>query len=341
MSATIQIIPSSATPKYQQIVNSIIRSIERRAMGLHEQLPSINEVSIEFNVSRDTVERAYKQLKKEGIIFSVPGKGYFTASTKLKKERNILLMFNKLSAYKKMIFEGFVNTIGEFGKIDFKVYHDSYEWFEKIITEKVGQYTDYVIIPSFKGEEELRARNLLNSLLKKDKVWLLNSDMEGLNKAYGAVYQNYDEDIYRVLSQMRSSFLRYQKMKLVFPTYSNYSRGIIRGFQRFCLENLIDSTIIYKNFEEEVLEKHTCYLLILDHDLVTLVKKIKGKGWKAGKEIGILAYNDSPLKEVLLDGISVMSTDHLVMGQRLAEMLKDNITQKVENNFTMINRTSL
>jgi DNA-binding transcriptional regulator YhcF (GntR family) len=138
MSATIQIVPTSAIPKYKQIVNSIIKGIERQSIGLNERLPSINEVSIEFDVSRDTVEKAYKQLKKEGVIFSVPGKGYFTAQTNLKKERRILLVFNKLSAYKKMIFEGFVNTIGQAGQIDFQVYHENYEWFEKIITEKAG-----------------------------------------------------------------------------------------------------------------------------------------------------------------------------------------------------------
>jgi DNA-binding transcriptional regulator YhcF (GntR family) len=341
MSATIQIVPTSAIPKYKQIVNSIIKGIERQSIGLNERLPSINEVSIEFDVSRDTVEKAYKQLKKEGVIFSVPGKGYFTAQTNLKKERRILLVFNKLSAYKKMIFEGFVNTIGQAGQIDFQVYHENYEWFEKIITEKAGQYTDYVILPSFKGEEELRARNLLNGLLKKERIWLLNTNMSGLTDSYGAVFQNYDEDIYCALTEACHCFSRYRKIKLVFPTYSNYSRGIIRGFQRFCLEHLIESEVIYKNFEEEDIEKNCCYLIILDHDLVTLVKKIKEKGWTTGQEIGILAYNDSPLKEVLLDGITVMSTDHVAMGRQLAVMLKEGIHEKVENSFTLINRKSL
>ena len=99
--------------------------------------------------------------------------------------------------------------------------------------------------------------------------------------------------------------------------------------------------LIFKNFEEQEIEKHCCYLVILDHDLVTLVKKIKEKGWKVGQDIGILAYNDSPLKEVLLDGITVMSTDHFIMGQRLANMLKENEVSKLENPFVLINRKSL
>jgi DNA-binding GntR family transcriptional regulator len=56
-------------------------------------LPSINDISYELDISRDTAERAYRQLKKMGIIGSVPGKGYFIAKTEFNQPVKIFLLF--------------------------------------------------------------------------------------------------------------------------------------------------------------------------------------------------------------------------------------------------------
>ena len=53
----------SATPKYQQLANSILNAIEKRKLQVDDVLPSINELSSEFEISRDTVEKGYKYLK--------------------------------------------------------------------------------------------------------------------------------------------------------------------------------------------------------------------------------------------------------------------------------------
>ncbi|MFM8448972.1 MAG: GntR family transcriptional regulator [Haliscomenobacter sp.] len=341
MSCTISINQRSAVPKYRQIVNSIVKGIETRTLGYHEQLPSINEVSIEYDVSRDTVEKAYKQLKRLGVIVSVPGKGYFAAAHSCEKSRNVLLVFNKLSAYKKAIFDSFVQTVGKNFNIDFQVYHENYEWFEKIITEKANVYSDYIIIPSFKGEEELKARALLNKYIPKERLWLLNDYMENLSNGFGAVFQNYEKDVYAALTQTNGLLHKYERIQLIFPNWTNYSRGIIRGTQKYCTDQGIPFQIIVKDFEKEQIQPGVAYLVILDHDLVTLVKKIKEQKYIPGKDIGILAYNDSPLKEVLLDGISVMSTDHDKMGATLGHMLINNDRRVVENEFSLILRNSI
>lgn len=341
MSCTININQASAVPKYRQIINSIIQGIECQSIGLNDQLPSINEVSINYEVSRDTVEKAYKQLKREGIILSVPGKGYFAARTRVHKERKVLLVFNKLSVYKKMIFEGFVAAFEDKGTVDIQVYHDNYHLFEKIISERAGQYTDYLIIPSFLGEAELRARRLLQEKIPRGKLFLASSFLEGLSNLGGAVFQNYEKDIYQALLQATPLLQKYDALHLAFPACTNYSRGIVKGFQRYCMEQQISSRIIFKNFDQEILRKNTAYVVIKDDDLVTLVKKVKEKGWHPKKEVGVLAYNDSPLKEILLDGITVVSTDHRQMGERVARVLLDPCGQLVENSFELIIRESL
>jgi DNA-binding GntR family transcriptional regulator len=79
----------SATPKYQQLVNSVLSAIRQDILTTGDLLPSINELSIEFDISRITVEKGYNELRKLGVLTSSPGKGYFVASTFLSQELKI------------------------------------------------------------------------------------------------------------------------------------------------------------------------------------------------------------------------------------------------------------
>src|SRR3954470_4976795 len=109
----------SATPKYLQLANSIVKAIGEGKIKKDETLPSINELSFEFEISRDTAEKGYKYLKKIGLLGSVPGKGYFVKNATTEQRLKIFLLFNKLSAHKKMMYDAFVQTLGNTAAIDF------------------------------------------------------------------------------------------------------------------------------------------------------------------------------------------------------------------------------
>ena len=81
--------------------------------------------------------------------------------------------------------------------------------------------------------------------------------------------------------------------------------------------------------------------MIEDMDLMNLVKSIQQKGLVLAKEIGILSYNETPLKEVLLDGISTISTDHYQMGKMAAELILTQQVARIKNPFTFTRRNSL
>ncbi len=53
----LQFKPFDKTPKYKQIVQSVITDIERGVLKREDQLPSISELSAEYYLARDTVER--------------------------------------------------------------------------------------------------------------------------------------------------------------------------------------------------------------------------------------------------------------------------------------------
>src|SRR5262245_17708048 len=95
----------SATPKYQQLANSIIDAIQQGKIKRDEVLPSLSEISFEFEISRDTATRGYKYLKDIGVLGSVPGKGYFIKSEDVNQQLKVFLLFNKLSPHKKILYD--------------------------------------------------------------------------------------------------------------------------------------------------------------------------------------------------------------------------------------------
>src|SRR3546814_19082326 len=63
-------------PKYLQIIDSVIHAISKGKLKRGDKIPSINQFSEEYLLSRDTVEKAYRQLIRDGILTAVRGKGY-------------------------------------------------------------------------------------------------------------------------------------------------------------------------------------------------------------------------------------------------------------------------
>ncbi len=89
-------------PIFLQIANAVISDIEKGVINKDFWLPSINIVSDQYSIARDIMERAYKELKKQGYITSVAGKGYYVTGKKDHRLK-ILLVFNNLSSIKRVI----------------------------------------------------------------------------------------------------------------------------------------------------------------------------------------------------------------------------------------------
>ncbi|MCY7349921.1 MAG: GntR family transcriptional regulator [Cytophagaceae bacterium] len=334
----IKIDEYSTTPKYKQIVNSVLTGIERGTIKLNEVLPSINELSMLFDISRDTAEKAYKYLKTLGILDSVPGKGFYIKSVHYRQKRRIFLLFNKLSPHKKIIYDAFVETLGDDVAIDFYVYNNNFRLFRELIEGQDGTYTHYVIIAHFLEGGE-RAIDVLNQL-PKEKLIILDKLVPGITGEYAAVYENFEKDLFNSLIEAEDLLRKYQVLKLIFPSYSYHAKEIMIGFQKFCTEYGFAYKII-SDVTTEPLAAGELYINLMEDDLVMLIKRVKASGLRVGDELGILSYNETPLKEIILDGITVISTDFQKMGQTAARLVMDNSTEHLENPFRLIVRKSV
>ncbi|MDE3236630.1 MAG: GntR family transcriptional regulator [Bacteroidota bacterium] len=328
----------SATPKYLQLSNSIIKAIGEGKIQKDEIMPSINELSFEFEISRDTAEKGYKHLKKIGVLGSVPGKGYFVKSTEVKQQLKIFLLFNKLSPHKKIVYDAFVAALGEMASIDFYIYNNDYDFFKRLIINKKNDYTHYVIIPHFMEGGD-HAHEVINTI-PKDKLILLDKLVKGVDGIYGAVYENFDKDIYKALEQALPQLSKYHTIKIIVPAYTYHPQEILNGFHRFCLQYAFNDKVVH-NIANEPIKEGEVYINLMEDDLVTLIEKILATKLKVGKNVGVISYNETPLKKIILNGITTISTDFQMMGTKTAELILEQSTRHIEIPFYLTLRSSL
>jgi DNA-binding transcriptional regulator YhcF (GntR family) len=328
----------SATPKYQQLANSIVSAVEAGKINKDEILPSLSDVSFDFDISRDTVERGYKLLKERGVVGSVPGKGYYIKNTEVQQPLKVFLLFNKLSPHKKIIYDSIVTTLNHKAAIDLYVYDNDFSFFRNLLNSKREGYTHYVIIPHF-IEGGQNAYEILNTI-DKDKLILLDKLTPGVTGEFGAVYENFESDIFNALHQALERLSKYHTLKIIFPEYSYFPVEILNGFRKFCDTYAFNSKIVH-NILDEPVGNGEAYINLMEDDLVRLIEKILATKLVVGTDVGVISYNETPVKKVILNGITTISTDFKVMGERTAELIMSNNKEHIEVPFYLTLRASL
>ncbi|MBL0269910.1 MAG: GntR family transcriptional regulator [Chitinophagaceae bacterium] len=328
----------SATPKYIQLANAVIKAIHDGKVEKNDILPSINEVSFEFEISRDTTEKGYKYLKQLGILGSVPGKGYFIRTTEVNQPLKIFLLFNKLSAHKKIVYDTFVKTLEGIASVDFYIYHNDFTLFKRLIQNSKNDYTHYVIVPHFlEGGEH--ANEIINQI-PADKLLILDKKISGINGPYAAVYENFEKDLYNALEQLKEKLSHYHTLKIIFPEYTYHPEEILQGFKRFCREYAFTGKVVH-NIANEPVKEGEVFINLMEEDLVILIEKLLATKMKVGKHVGVISYNETPLKKIILNGITTISTDFEFMGKKAAELILNNSTEQCEVPFYVTERASL
>jgi len=328
----------SANPKYLQLANCIINAISDGILKKDEILPSINELSFEFEISRDTAEKGYKYLKKNGILGSVPGKGYFVKKIEVNRQLKIFLLFNKLSPHKKIMYDSFVSSLGSMATIDFYIYNNDFSLFKNLLLSKSNDYDYYVIIPHFMEGGE-NAHDIINTI-PKEKLVLMDKLVPGVTGTYAAIYENFEKDIYESLEEALPHLEKYQTIKMIFPEYTYFPKEILKGFRRFCQTYTFNSVVVH-DIENEPIEKGEVYINLMEDDLVTLIERILALDLTLGKDVGVISYNETPLKKLILNGITTMSSNFQWMGEKTAEMILEKSTEHLAVPFKLTVRASL
>lgn len=323
--------------RIKQIIHAVSMAIDNGTIIPHSKLPSINDFSATYKYSRDTVEKAYRQLISEGYIYSVAAKGYYVAARRDKKLK-VLLVFNKLSSYKKIIYYSFIETLRDQAVVDLQVHHYDVRRLEEILEENKGKYHYYVIMPHFFLNTNKKTFLKVLKSVPASQLLLLDKNVTELGKSHMSVYQDFKKDIHDVLENSVKLLKKYNKLIIVFPFQSNHPRDIIEGCFEFTLQHQKTFSVI-SSLDKEVPEAGAAYIVTAESDLAQIIKQSKVAGLQVGKDIGIISFNETVLKELL--EITVITTDFEAMGHTAAQMLLNKDYKQVKNPFRMIVRKSL
>ncbi|RZJ23602.1 MAG: GntR family transcriptional regulator [Acinetobacter sp.] len=329
---------TSSVAKYVQIAEVIKKDIEAGRLGNGWRLPSINEFSKSHSVARDTVEKAYNDLKRTGYIKGVPGKGNFVANTyQSQKTLKILIILNKLSSFKKEVYDAFLAGMGQRAKVDLQIHHYNVGLFRDIIQGSEGKYHYYVVMPHFSADATEQSYLEVLGSIQNSGLVILDKKIELANEVMN-VYQDFERDIFEALSVEREILQKYSGVTLIFNKLTNHPKEIIEGVRSFC-EMQEKNFDIIEDANKVILKKGTAYITLTDDELAMVLKKIKETKHRLGRDIGILSFNETVLKELL--GITVVSTDFSAMGRIAAEMILGKSVQSIRNEFRFIKRNSL
>jgi hypothetical protein len=164
--------------------------------------------------------------------------------------------------------------------------------------------------------------------------------ISGLTGDFCAVYEDFENDIFNALKVLADRLAKYNMIKIIFPANSYYSKSIITGFINFCVEFGFDYEIL-SNLSKEKLSKGTVYINLMEDDLVELIEKSIKEKYTVGSDIGVISYNETPIKKIILNGITTISTNFVMMGETAAEMVLNLRLGRSAIPFKTISRSSL
>lgn len=90
----LQIDKFSRTPIYEQVIDGIEREILTGELKPNSPVASVRALSVQFSVNPNTLQKAYTELERRGLCYSVPGSGRFVspdAMQRLHEARSKLL----------------------------------------------------------------------------------------------------------------------------------------------------------------------------------------------------------------------------------------------------------
>lgn len=328
-------------PIYKQLISHIEQGINDGTIKAGDPLPSMNELSAQLNISKETVKKVYSLLRERGFIESVHGKGFFVSSQSNNRRIKIFMLLDKLSQYKQILYDAFMAKMGNRAEVTIYLYNQSPELFDEFIDRALDNYDYYIVTPHFRLDPETQSRALKSlKRIPNRKLVVLDYCFKSLPGNYGAVYQDMANDIYGCLDSVCSDLKRYKRLNVVILPSSLYGQLIVVGIDRFCHDRGIEVEYFY-DISDEMMQAGGVYILLngqLGFGLVEIARRAKEKGLEIGKDIGVISYNESYLSEVLLGGLTTVSTDFEQMGQAAAEMILSHNMYKKKCDFRITRR---
>lgn len=300
------------TLKYEKIILYIKTQVKEGHLKVGAPLPSINSICSQFNTARETVVKAYKILKDEGLIESKPGKGFFLLKESIDFKPSIFLMLNSFNPYMEVLYNSFKATLEETHNVDIYFHHNNIDVFKSLLLENRNRYDSFVVKPFLHPEVPQIFKKL------EGKYLLILDRQEYITPESPFVCQDFRHGFYTGLTELTHKFKHYKCLSYIHSSINPHPEESEFSFIQFVNKNNLEFSII-SHFDKEKIEKNHVYVVVSDDDMILILKKAKEEDWILGQDIGVITYNDTPLHEFISGGITTISTDFAAMGLEAAK----------------------
>lgn len=310
--------PASDIPKSRRIADALIEAIREGRLRVGERLPSINALSRRHGLSRDTVIKAYGSLEADGVIRARHGNGFYVAADHVCRKLRVLVLFDTFTnGFKNLAYAGLIAGAGDVAEFDFYSHNFNDAMFRTTLERNSHRYDRLVVMPYASPA----VREVLSSL-PQYKLLLLDIPSDFPGKACGVIAQSHDEQTEAALLSAQDRLRRYGRLRVVLPPAPGNPVSIAEAGRRVAARLGLGFDCIPRVAPDDV-APGDLFLVIDDADLVALIKAVRARGWTAGREVGVISYNDTPLKEVLEGGVTTISIDFQDLGLRAARRIRE------------------
>ena len=267
--------PDSKEAIYRQLVSQVDQALHSGKLKAGEQIPSMNELAAQLAISRETVKKAYGILVKKGLIHPKQGKGFYTADVNASTHPRVLVLFDKFSVYKQILFNAFAERLADAAEITILNHNQSIDLLEHYLDDNLDNFDYYVLAPHFPldaGTQKRVVRQL--SRIPYRKLIMLDRLQPDFPGQYGAVYQDFENDIYDGLSEGTQPAFPARRLRVLTLPMSLYGTHIIKGVNRFVSEHHVPAE--YMTTVPNSIEKGDIFLVLnsqLDYGLVELFQR--------------------------------------------------------------------
>lgn len=342
MSIEIILDISDKAPIYKQLVDQFEEAIRSGKLQPGEQVPSMNDFAMQMGISKETVKKTYGILREKGLLIPQQGKGFYVAESYLDSKPKVLVLFDKLSIYKEVLYNSLAEELGEQADLTILTHNQNLELFTYYLDTYLDKFDYYVISPHFPLDTKTQqAAVKLISRVPNRKLIMVDHWMQNYQGNYGAVYQDFENDVYEGLKQGLDKLQSTSCLKVVTLPSSLYGSMVTKGVDRFVKE--FNIPVSYSDsVVDEILPNET-YLILssqLDSGLAAFARKIKEQNLEVGKDVFVISYNEFDLNEVVLNGLTTISTDFKQMGRTAAQMIIQKRSWKEHCDFKMTRRST-
>ncbi len=135
-----------------------------------------------------------------------------------------------------------------------------------------------------------------------------------------SIYQDFGQALYDSLQTGLDLIRKYERFVYLYPTFTYHPKISVSYFEKFCTDYQISFKTLY-DFKKFDLQKGELYLLVSDRTLAKFLDQCHQKNFTLGQDVGVISYNETPMKKYVKEGIAVISTDFELMGKKISEFV--------------------